>query len=146
MSEYAGSEWLKRALAHRPGIKPMSPLGERVADLLGELYLGIYHIEKDVLNPETDWSNTHWIEVKLKHKSLATFDFDYLTRLVFLAHHLALRVEVEPCSRFSLRVMFHARKRTGDIFQRHPRLTEAVERFEKHISSPEYADQEAEAK
>jgi hypothetical protein len=44
---YAGAGWVKAMTG-----QTMSPFGENVADLLGDLFLGIYHIERDVRRAE----------------------------------------------------------------------------------------------
>jgi len=51
MGKYAGLEWLKRNTK-----REISPLGERVAELLGEWASGIYHIS-DV--ERADWANPY---------------------------------------------------------------------------------------
>ncbi|HZU87408.1 MAG TPA: hypothetical protein VFF78_07985 [Anaerolineaceae bacterium] len=134
MMEYAGAEWIERQLACNTPLVQMSPLGHDVADLLGELFRGIYHIEHQALR--VDWSNKQCISINID-RALATFDFRDLTHLVFLAHHLCLRVEIEPCNFRFLRILFWRRSRDGDISKRHPTLREAVERFEEHVSIPE---------
>jgi hypothetical protein len=126
----SGSGWLIAA----KGEKAVSELGKDVADLLGELFFGIYHIQPEVMR--ADFSNPTWIEV-LVHKSLATFDFNELTRLVFLAHHMAIRVDVSAARNGILRLMFHRRERDGGISKRHPTLDEAVCSFKNHVSVPE---------
>lgn len=110
----------------------MSPLGERVADLLGELFQGIYHIDSKALH-KVDWSNPYWIRLSLGWKSLSTFDFVGLTYLVFLAHWMCIRVEVSPCNFHHLEIMFHPRKRNGDYSERHPTIDEALNEFKKQM-------------
>lgn len=124
---HAGAEWV----AARIGA-PLSPLGVKVADLLGYLFAGVYHIDRAVLR--ADWSNPSWIVVILRYETLSTFDNSLLTRLVFLAHHLALRVEVTAAAPNLLRLTFHQRRREGRIFERHPSLQEAVAAFEKEYA------------
>lgn len=114
--------------------KTVSDLGKDVADLLGELFYGIYHISEEVA--KADFSNDYWIEV-LIYKSLATFDFNDLTRLVFLAHHMAIRVDVGAARNGILKLMFHRRERDGGMSRRHPTLDEAVCSFKNHVSVPE---------
>ena len=117
---YAGADWLK-------GIgKPVSPLGERAADLLGWVFCGLYHIEQEVL--KVDWSNERWIEIKLPG-TLATYDAGTLTRLVVGAHDRALRVQVSPSSRQYLMLMIHPRQREGRIFEQHPTIELALARM-----------------
>src|SRR5688572_33483899 len=100
MTKHSGADWIKAQLPYinkdRKGIPAnpnaeMSPLGEAVANLLGELFYGIYHLDHKALY-KVDWRNKVFIEFSLGWKQLATTDFDELSRLVFLAHHMAIRV------------------------------------------------------
>lgn len=107
---------------------PMSPLGERVADLVDQLVSGIYHWPR---YQKQDWSTDLWITLKYD-RGMATFDNNMLTALVFLAHEYCMRVEISPCMR-NLEVQFHQRKgRDGGLSARHPTLEQAVERFVKN--------------
>jgi hypothetical protein len=115
-----GPGWIKQAF--RPE-KPMSSLGENVARLLNVLYQGIYHIDSEC--KKVDWSNDHHIEIVLRG-CWATYDFDNLTRLVFLAHDYALRVQMEARANGYIRLMFHQRQREGHYAQRHPTIEFAL--------------------
>ena len=57
----------------------------------------------------------------------ATFDFNELTRLVFLAHDRCLRVEVTPARNGKLKIAIWRREREGAQSRRHPTLEKAVE-------------------
>ena len=138
MGKYAGLEWLK---ANR-SVKEISPLGERVAELLGEWAAGLYHLS-DI--EKVDWANPYFIEVSLGYKNMATWDAADLTHLVFLAHWLCIRIEVTPKNRNTLSLLFHGREREGQIYKRHPRLDEAVERFKRGCSLAEFVSVTVEA-
>lgn len=116
-----------------------SPLGERVADLLGELFLGIYHLDHNALR-RVDWSSNQHIEFSLGWRQLATADYDELTRLVFLAHHMAIRVSIEASTHHYLRLIFHQRVREGEHAYRHLALDDAVRAFKESVSVPEYQE------
>lgn len=120
--KYAGAEWVEKDLH-----KSLSPLGRDVADLLGELFFGIYHLETGALN-KVDWANDHHIVIVLR-QSLSTFDFNGLTRLVFLAHWFCVRVELSAKSFNYIEIMFHKRNRNGAYCFRHPTLKQAVDEF-----------------
>ena len=62
----------------------------------------------------------------LTHQDLSTYDFDVLTRLVFLAHDRAVRVEVSAAMRY-VRIAIWQRRREGDIGHRHPTIEQALE-------------------
>lgn len=119
---HAGADWLRSS-----GVV-LSPLGERVADLVGELVQGIYHLGDRAFQP--NWAHDHFIELRLR-QDLATFDGNMLTRLVFLAHDYCIRVEVSPCNPQFLSLMFHQRKPTGSMWARHPSIRQALEAFER---------------
>lgn len=65
--------------------------------------------------------------------SLATFDFDELTRLVYWAHQFGVRVDLGNGGPRALKIMLHARnKREGGMSERHPTMEQAIERIAPH--------------
>lgn len=118
--KYAGAEWIQAALKPK---HPMSELGVAVANLLGECFAGIYHLDDSDLK-KVDWDDDYVVIVKLNHRSLATYDSDHLTRLVVLSHDLCLRLDIRGASKNVLELMFHQRKRTGSLFERLPTIEE----------------------
>jgi hypothetical protein len=139
MAQYSGAGWIEHEMHHGDADFKISPLGKAVADLLGELFQGIYHLDLGALH-RVDWANDHHVSVSIGWKDWSTYDFNLLTKLVFLAHHMALRVELEPSRNQYVRLIFHQRKRTGNGWERHPTLREAVAAFEQSVSLPEYQD------
>lgn len=139
--DYEGARWIKYMLPYwyKKDPKIISPLGERVANLLGELFGGIYHIDESALK-KAEWDNNYNISIRVS-KNLATYDFSYLTRLVFLCHHFRLRVEVAPLNFDNLTLLFHDR---GDdkkqIHKYHPSLDEAVKNFKENVTILEYGE------
>ena len=124
---HAGSDWIKKDLRI---LGEMSPLGEEVADLLGDLYQGIYHIDSKRLKA-VNWSNNLWISIILPHNGFATFDFRRLTHLVLLCHDRLIRCEIKGKSPWGyMELMFHKRKgRTGNMFERHPTIEDAIKMY-----------------
>lgn len=120
---YAGSEWIQQAFETE-----LSPLGAAVADLLGDVFFGIYHLDAGALG-RVKWSDPHYILVNLRHHSLATFDGDELTRLVVLCHDRCLRLDLKAIAPLTLQLLFHQRQREGGIWKRHPTIEQAVERI-----------------
>lgn len=104
---------------------PIGEFGARVADLLGELYAGIYHIPHQRLQ-KVDWENPHFIEIVVDDNQYATFDFGYLTHLVLLCHRECIRGEVSAARQGLLRLRFHPRQRKGSMSQRHPTIEEVL--------------------
>lgn len=125
--KHSGAEWIKANFK----VEKMSPLGEAVANLLGEWWGGIYHLETKDLGA-VDWTNDHHIEFILKYRSLATFDSDQLTRLAFLCHDYAIRASVTAKWKSQLSLMFHQRIREGGISMRHPTLESALEMYRRY--------------
>lgn len=130
---YSGSDWIINSLK----VENISELGKDVADMLGFVFQGIYHIERDVRR--VDWSNKHWIEILVYGRGgdLATFDYSRLTLLVFAAHQMAIRVEITSANPQYLRIMFHRRNRGPENTRRHPTLDEAVALFKDICYLPE---------
>lgn len=114
---FAGADWLEQQG------KELSDHGRRVADIVGAVYRGIYHIERPVLR--ADWSDPLMVELVLPGE-LATFDFPHLTELLVLCHDACIRLSISPYMR-NLRLMFHPRQgRTGRMSKRHPTIEDAT--------------------
>jgi hypothetical protein len=141
MGAYSGSNWIEHSLRPKEGdnLVKLSQLGRDVADLLGELFLGIYHLPSNRLL-KVEWDNNYCIEITIGWEDWSTIDFDVLTRLVFLAHHRAIRVDMDASTHNYMKLRFWQRNRSGDYYHRHPTLREAVEKFEKTVTLPEYVD------
>jgi hypothetical protein len=120
---YAGADWIRKTLKI-----PLSPLGERVADLLGDVCAGIYHLDPKALK-RAKWDDTRSIEISLDCVNLATFDGSILTHLVILAHDACVRLEIDGRRgpRGGVVLTFHAREgRAGRLWTRHPTIEQAV--------------------
>lgn len=112
-----------------------SILGKKVADLLGQLYQGIYHMNFTTLH-KVDWSDERHIEIPVPN-SFATFDFNNLTVLTILCHDLMIRCEIRPCNMQYLKLHFWQRKnRDGRMFERHPTIEDAIKQIREHYSQP----------
>jgi hypothetical protein len=120
MSGYSGAEWLEKGI----GVNNISPLGREVADLLGDLFLGIYHMNRTSLL-RVKWSDPRYIAVTIDGE-IATFDADALTVFVVLCHDRCLRGAVEAVAPKHLRLSFSKRARGGSMWARHPTLEEHV--------------------
>lgn len=123
-TKYAGADWIKTSLR----IENISPLGVEVADFLGDLYLGIYHMDTHSLK-KVEWDNDYCIRVQLPVcRSLATFDGDMLTRIVVLSHDRMLRVDLETVNFHYMAMLIHKRhSRVGDTYHRMPTMESHVE-------------------
>lgn len=118
---FAGAEWLKKML---PLVKKPAPslFGEAVADILGGAFLGLYHLEENVLF-KADWTHADRITVTIS-RELATYDGFELSGLVVLCHDAHVRLAIHGCGPGYLRLLFHRREREGDgaVWHRHPTL------------------------
>lgn len=120
----SGADWLRSASKDQN--LSISPLGEKVADLLDAVWQGIYHLPHSVLR-RVSWEDDHCITIVVPDHGLATYDFDLLTRLVVLCHDAAIRMELSSANPRNVRLTFHQRVREGRMSQRHPTIEQAVE-------------------
>lgn len=118
---YAGSDWL---IASRNAVK-LSPLGIKVADLLGEVYKGLYHIPASLLR-KVHWEDEDFISVSV-FDGLATWDYDQLTKLVVLGHDIMVRIEIVSCCPGYLKLLMSKRdERDGSIMTGYPTMEEHI--------------------
>ncbi len=123
---FSGADWIRANETWKVG--EMSPLGEAVANLLGDLFAGIYHLNYTSLR-KVDWTNPRWIVFNLD-RHLSTFDSDELTRLVVLCHDRCLRCDLKGKAPGIVELMFHQRHaREGRMYERHPTIETAVARI-----------------
>jgi hypothetical protein len=89
---YAGAKWLQEILTKK-GIT-LSPLGVKVANILGRVNYGLYHLKWASLSHQrTDWTNKRYIEIVL-NTDLSTYDWSDLTQYVVYAHDERLRLGI----------------------------------------------------
>lgn len=117
-----------RARLTSAGVKAIGPSGLRCADLLSRWLGGLHHWPNAKPISATRWDDFFVRLVFFGH--LATFDFANLTSLVFLAHDLGIRVEINACNMQRVEIMLHPRHRDpGSVMCGHPTLEEAVTRW-----------------
>jgi len=117
---HSGASWIQKSLK-----KEMSPLGEAVANLLGRVFSGIYHLQGATLD-RVNWQDPYCVEYT--HRGdLATFDFSHLTALVVFAHDEMIRVSIQGCGPGYMKLMFHQRdSRTGSVSERYPTIEDHI--------------------
>lgn len=125
--QWAGAEWIAANLK-REGKPEMSPLGIVVADILGFVFRGIYHIRQSALD-RVDWADDHCISINIA-QDLATCDMPELTMLVLACHKVHVRMSVESNMRY-LKLMFWQRKPEGGTSTRHPTIEQQIEVFNR---------------
>lgn len=96
-------------------------------EFFAELFLGKHHIPRGGVQ---EWGNGWCVNY---YGDLSTYDFDKLTRLVFLAHDRCVRAEVTHSGPRMVRICIWQRERQGNIAERHPTIEEALARWrERH--------------
>lgn len=103
-----------------------SETGIAVAAML-DAWKGLHNLDDDDM-AKSDWSHQRFVAVKIRHVSFSTYDFDYLTQLVFIAHDRCIRVDLMPGTKY-MWVIFVPRERVGGMSDRHPALEEAVAKW-----------------
>lgn len=100
--------------------KAMTAEQEVCFDLLCDVFYGEHHC------PDVSGFG-RGIKANVYSGQMATFDFDYLTRLVVLAHDRCVRVEICQGGPGRVGVVLHKRfTREGDMYKRHPTMEAAV--------------------
>ena len=80
------------------------------------------------------------IEINARYGDLATFDFDKLTRAVFMAHDRCIRFGIEPSGPGMLKLcLFRRHKRDGAMWERHPSIETALAGWRMVNPSPDAA-------
>ena len=98
---------------------------QEAEDFFSEFYFGKHHISAKIKPYGGGWCINHY-------GSLATFDFDELTRLVFLAHDKCIRIELMQGGPVAVKIAIWQRdKREGSMFERHPTIETALDLWRK---------------
>lgn len=111
----------------------LSPFLRNVFNILGMVGGGIY-------NAPIAWDAVRWkgwangIAIPWKG-DLATWDFNGLTKLVFLCHEARIRCEIRSNGFHGLLLCFWPRKAEGCMATRHPNLDEAVAAFRDYLGA-----------
>jgi hypothetical protein len=112
---YAGAGWLQQQLpywdkqrkgkAAKQGPTVPSALGLTVADILGHVFGGLYHLDTSDLMA-AEWDRDGSVAVRLSVRELATIDSAELTMLVVLCSACGVRLAVQSHAFRSLRLLF----------------------------------------
>lgn len=103
--KHRGADWV----AAYYGVTP-SKLGTAVANLLGHVYQGIYHLNTTSLG-KVDWGCPHRVSVVIPDGGgyVSTVDYDVMTKLVVMCHDYMMRMEVTAAAPGWLRLNFTRR-------------------------------------
>lgn len=89
--------------------------------LAAEFFGGFHHM----IDKPKPWGNG--IKLSERFNWLSTYDFDGLTRLVFMAHDACIRIEIMPSGPGLIGLTLYKRhQREGGISERHPTIEEAL--------------------
>lgn len=93
---------------------------EEAMAFFAELYYGEHHVPNNLKKFGPGWRISHLGE-------LATFDYDELTRLVFLAHDRCVRVGISRSGPNHVQIAIWKRTgREGRFDERHPTIEQAL--------------------
>jgi hypothetical protein len=105
---------------------PASLLGRTVAEALGYVYRGLYHLPTGSLKRAT-WRDERCVSINVPGFDMASWDGARLTQLVVVSHDLGLRLEISPAGPRHLKLRFSQRTtREGSISCRLPTLEDHV--------------------
>lgn len=104
---------------------------EEAIDFFAHLFRGKHHIPQSGVKPYGQgWCVNHYGD-------LATFDFDMLTRFVFLAHDRCCRASVLSSGPRMVKLAIWQRNtRTGSMFERHPTIEHALASWREANPAP----------
>lgn len=125
-------EDLRRFIGYYTNAEPSDAV-LRCLGLLASWVGGTHHIRDHMSVNRVDWTHPWHVSICFRC-NVSTFDFDLLTRLVFLAHDLLIRVDLEGASTRYFRLMLSVRhKRQGEVNERHPTIEGALAKWrERH--------------
>jgi len=123
-TKYSGHEWMESQVVE------MSEFGKEVADILGQAYMGIYHIQDSVLNPRVRWGDAHGISIVI-FGGLHSYDNNLLTRLLVLCFDRKVRLEINPRAFRYLELYFtkRTRRHSPNYYDRMPYLEDHIKKI-----------------
>jgi hypothetical protein len=95
---------------------------EEATEFFSIFYRGEHHFPGELKKFGEGWAMSYL-------GGLSTFDLNDLTRLVFLAHDKCIRVDVSQGGPNRLRLAVWKRKREGSLYERHPTIEQALEKW-----------------
>lgn len=70
------------------------------------------------------------IEINFRPSFFATFDYDYLTKLVVMAHNWGVRADISGSGPAMIKLKLWKRhKRDGSVSERHPTIEQAISQY-----------------
>lgn len=112
--------------------EPLELTKDEAREFLAIVYGGEHHIPGEIKEYGCGQSM-----VTQGGADLATYDFDTLTTLVFLAHDRCIRASVTAVGRTMVRIALWKREREGPMARRHPTLAGAIAEWRLHHPTTE---------
>jgi len=102
---------------------------EVATQFFADFFGGKHHIPAEIREWGLGWCLNTFQE-------LSTFDYNSLTRLVFMAHDRCIRVAILPSGPGRVKIVIWQRERQGGVTERHPTIEDALRTWrEKHPES-----------
>jgi hypothetical protein len=99
---------------------------EKAEELFAILYFGKHHIPGELKKFGDGWSINHF-------QDCATFDYDFITRLVFLCHDRCVRASIMQGGPRAVKIVLWQRNgREGSMSERHPTIETALLTWRKN--------------
>lgn len=97
---------------------------QRAVDFFSEMFYGEHHIPSAVKPFGAGWS-------VLFAGDISTFDFNFMTRLVFLSHDWCIRSSIMQGGPGTVKICIWQRVRGGGMTERHPTIEDALIEWRK---------------
>jgi len=108
----------------------LSEFQAKAMDILGITRGGIYNAS--IAWETVDWNCAGGLSL-IWQGGMSTFDFNALSRFVFLCHEARIRGDISPAGPRMLRITMTPRRHDGGYMRRHPNLDEAVAEFREYL-------------
>lgn len=91
------------------------------------LYGATHHIPSKLTAEYDGYSIIH------NKGDLSTYDYDFLTRMVFMAHDRAIRLSINPIKKGLVKISIFKKSHTADTSDNyHPKLADAICKFQNN--------------
>ena len=98
---------------------------EEATKFFSELYYGEHHFPGNL----KDWGNGWCMN---SYEEFSTYDFNAMTRLVFMAHEYCYRASISFSGPKMIRIIIHKREgREGRMYQKHPTIETALKEWKE---------------
>lgn len=123
--KYAGAEWLQKQIGYLRNPYQLSGFAKEVADIVGQVEVGLYHWENVVSNK--GWKGIDRIDLNYPCNLNTGFLGSSLTLLVLLCHAKKIQLTIAPCSPTSLKLSFVKAYEQADMDKAISHLRDTVE-------------------